>query len=621
MRQPTTCPFRAPISSGKGDELAACRLLQQITGLADDRLCEVCRDACEACCASFAPSQTEINPVIGSLLYQLSERIIGQGGIDGCRVAKAEGLQQWAEQNLEFADQDSDVVWLSTSPKSQRLRRTFVCDVVVCCDDASEKTHQAVRSALAQQGVEAIIHLVDNGGGGKNLLSRYRDRRNVVTHFQPVRLGLFETLHEFVPRLRSEYVAVQDVRTISHPDRLRYSVALLAEHGGELLATALQCPNGIILPRKPGDTYQWSVPSPTLVFRRASLVDMGGIANREAGVDIELIHRARLERRKILLSRRATVSCPTNWIPPPIGPAPSYQPREGTLRHHAKGFAEETVACDVAVPFHGHLDFLQEAIKSLLDQEGADLVIHLVDDASPEDTEPFLRYWQTHPRVRTYRNERNLGQFVSFNNLFPYLETSFVAVQDADDISLPQRVHRAGNALRLADADIFAAGLREFGGKWAIPEARIKAPTVRNRTGRRGRLDWSNRYVFSRFPAGEQGHFMLNATAMMRVNAFEWLGGFADFGELNRNLCGVDTEFYLRAYYSGFRFAVSRDVLVRYRAHPDSITRKPLTRWGSRPRAWTEAEYRRRASVFQQGPFDPRAFGGMRNWWGLTRRL
>ena len=114
---------------------------------------------------------------------------------------------------------------------------------------------------------------------------------------------------------------------------------------------------------------------------------------------------------------------------------------------------------------------------------------------------------------------------------------------------------------------------------------------------------------------------MLNATAVMRVNAFEFLGGFTDFGELNRNLCGADTEFYLRAYYSGLRFAVSRDVLVRYRAHPDSITRKPLTGWGSSPRAWTEAEYHRRASVFQQRPFDPRAFGGLRNWWGLTRRL
>jgi hypothetical protein len=77
----------------------------------------------------------------------------------------------------------------------------------------------------------------------------------------------------------------------------------------------------------------------------------------------------------------------------------------------------------------------------------------------------------------------------------------------------------------------------------------------------------------------------------------------------------------LRAYYSGLRFAMSRDVLVRYRCHPDSITRQPLTRWGAPPRAWTEAECRRRAALFQQGPFDPRAFGGLRNWWRLTRRL
>jgi GT2 family glycosyltransferase len=492
--------------------------------------------------------------------------------------------------------------------------------VVICCQDASEKTDRAVRSVLAQQGTAPIVHLVDDGGG-KKILQRYRDRWNVLTHHHPAPLGLFETLHELVPRLRTEFVAIQDTQTTSHPDRLSYSVGLLIENGADLLAAALQSPKGIILPQEPQATYRDYVPSQTLVFRRAALVDMGGIANRQQGVDVELVYRAGLERRKILLTRRATVSCPTNWIQPPTGPAPIYRPREGSLRHHAKGFPEERVACDVVLPFHGHLDYLEEALRSLLDQEGAELVIHLVDDASSEDTEPVLRYWGGHRRVRTYRNERNLGQFVSFNNVFPYLETSFVAVQDADDMSLPQRIHRAGNALRLADADIFGARLRQFGEQWAKPITRTRAPTVEERGHSRSALHRGDRYRFSRYPAGNRGNFLENPSAVMRVSAFEMLGGFADFGELNRNRCGVDTELYLRAYYSGLRFAMSQDVLVRYRCHADSATQNPLTRWGAPPRAWSEAECRRRAALFLQGPFDPRAFGGLQNWWGLTRRL
>jgi hypothetical protein len=614
MSEPIACAFRERVRRGKGTEIATCRLLQQITGLQSDQLCAVRRDACQACCETFTPSQAEINSVIAALLYELSGQVIARKGLAGCTAAQAGRLQRWAEQNLDYSDEDSDIVWVSTPPSKSHVNRTSVCDVVVCCEDASEKTDRAVRSVLGQQGAVAIVHLVDDGGGGKALLERYQDRWNVVTHYHPVRLGLFETLHELVPGLRSEYVAVQDTRTTSHPDRLSYSLAVLMEHGADLLAAALQCNEGIILPQEPRNAHRWYMPSETLVFRRAALVDMGGIANRREGADVELVYRAAQEKRKILLARRASVACPMHWVPAPAGPAPHYRPREGTLRHHAKGFAEATIECDVVLPFHGHLDYLQEALQSLLEQEGAELVIHLVDDASPQNTESVLRYWGTHPQVRTYRNERNLGQFVSFNNVFPYLETGLVAVQDADDISLPHRIHRSGNALRLADADIFGGRTRLFGKEWAKP-----VPGVARRM--LDRLHLGERYRFSRFPAGEQGDFLVNPTAVMRVCAFEMLGGFTDFGELYRNRCALDTEFYLRAYYSGIRFAISRDVLVRYRSHPDSATQNPLTGLGTPARDWSKAECRRRAGFFQRGPFDARAFGNLRNSWRLTRRV
>ena len=112
------------------------------------------------------------------------------------------------------------------------------------------------------------------------------------------------------------------------------------------------------------------------------------------------------------------------------------------------------------LPFRGHFEFLRESLPSVLDQNGAETIVHLIDDATPGGADELLRYWGSHPRVRTYRNSRNLGQFVSFNNVFPYLETDLIAIQDADDISLPHRLHLAGNLLRLADADFFGDGSR-----------------------------------------------------------------------------------------------------------------------------------------------------------------
>jgi hypothetical protein len=209
---------------------------------------------------------------------------------------------------------------------------------------------------------------------------------------------------------------------------------------------------------------------------------------------------------------------------------------------------------------------------------------------------------------------RNLGQFVSFNNLLPYLETGLVAVQDADDISLPGRLHRAGNLLRLADADIFAGSTRLFGQRWLRSAT---APGQGQEAARQAR----GHYRLSLYPVRRRSHFLWNATAVLRVSAFAMLGGFGDFGDVYRNRCGLDSEFYLRAYYGGVRFAITRDVVLAYRCHGDSATQNSLTGWGTAARSWSETECRRRWALFQQGPFDPRAFGGLRNYTGLTRRV
>ena len=127
----------------------------------------------------------------------------------------------------------------------------------------------------------------------------------------------------------------------------------------------------------------------------------------------------------------------------------------GSCATTRRDFPMQRVASDVVLPFWGQLDHVRHSLEGLLAQENANVVIHLVDDGSPENTDDFLRYWATHPQVRTYRNVCNLSQFTSFNNVSRYFETDLVAIQDGDNVSLPHRVHLAGNTLRLAGADIF----------------------------------------------------------------------------------------------------------------------------------------------------------------------
>jgi hypothetical protein len=108
---------------------------------------------------------------------------------------------------------------------------------------------------------------------------------------------------------------------------------------------------------------------------------------------------------------------------------------------------------------------------------------------------------------------------------------------------------------------------------------------------------------------------------MFRVAAFEAVRGFADYGDLDCNKCGLDTEFYARAFYGGARFAISRRVVVDYRLHGDSAVRNGRTGFGSEPRLWSETENQRRFHMFQRGPFDPRILGALRAAPGVTLRL
>jgi hypothetical protein len=591
-----SCRFRHSVRRRGPAEDAVCGWLQAVTGLRGSSRCRVARDACLACLDVGPPTPRSANPVVASMLYRICDQLVAQGGAPDCSAEEAGRLRELGEVLLAPCQVEPSSLWGS--------------DVVICCADSAAPTERAIRSALEQDGAIPIVHLVDDGGAGAPLVARYARHWNVVLHRNPAPRGLFATLHELLPELRTEFVAVQKVGTISHRDRLATSVAALVSRGGEILAAPLATPAGTVRPRQPGRAFRRDLPTPTLVFRRAALVDMGGFADRPAGADAELVHRAAREGRLILLAPEATVTALQAPAPAPPGPPPRYRPRLGLLDHHARGFPRQPVECDVVLPFHGHLPYVRQALESILEQDSAEAIVHLIDDATPAGADELLRYWGSHSRVRTYRNTRNIGQFHSFNNVFPYFETGLVAVQDGDDISRPDRLHRSGNLLRLADADIFGGRSQVFGDVPAERDGR------RDPRRRRGPL-----FAWSIYPYRGAGFFMENPTAMFRVAAFEAVRGFADYGDLDCNKCGLDTEFYARAFYGGARFAISRRVVVDYRLHGDSAVRNGRTGFGSEPRLWSETENQRRFHMFQRGPFDPRILGALRGATGVTQRL
>lgn len=108
LRRPESCIYRTSPRIHDGDEVAECSLLQQISGVSDHAALTVARAACEACCESFPPSQRDLNPVVASLLFELSEQVIESNGVPGCDAEKATSLNHWAEKSLPAVGPDED---------------------------------------------------------------------------------------------------------------------------------------------------------------------------------------------------------------------------------------------------------------------------------------------------------------------------------------------------------------------------------------------------------------------------------------------------------------------------------------------------------------------------------
>ncbi|NND99486.1 MAG: hypothetical protein HKN47_19400 [Pirellulaceae bacterium] len=108
VRTPDNCSFRRNVRTGDTGEEANCDLLHQITDVDDTALTTICRAACDACCDSFVPTIRDLNPIIASLLFSISEQICDAGGTDGCTAQRASELNQWAEKSLPAVAPDED---------------------------------------------------------------------------------------------------------------------------------------------------------------------------------------------------------------------------------------------------------------------------------------------------------------------------------------------------------------------------------------------------------------------------------------------------------------------------------------------------------------------------------
>jgi len=90
----------------------------------------------------------------------------------------------------------------------------------------------------------------------------------------------------------------------------------------------------------------------------------------------------------------------------------------------------------VCIPTHNGGRFVAEAVASVLAQDGVDMEVLVVDDASQDDTLDIVRSFAD-PRIRIHRNEERRGIPGNWNRCLEIASGDFINIFHQDDVMLP----------------------------------------------------------------------------------------------------------------------------------------------------------------------------------------
>jgi glycosyltransferase involved in cell wall biosynthesis len=195
-----------------------------------------------------------------------------------------------------------------------------------------------------------------------------------------------------------------------------------------------------------------------------------------------------------------------------------------------------------------------EAVESILGQTLADLELIVVDDGSTDATPGILARYDD-PRLVVARNPENLGLTRSLNRALELARGEYVARQDADDRSFPERLERQVSFLE-AETGVAACGT--WAGLWA-----------------------NGRFVRTVCPPGQPHEIarvlptanqFVHGTLVFRRSALEALGGYRE-----QFRYAQDYDLLLRA---GERFPLANveEELYELRLHAESLSLRRLER-------------------------------------------
>jgi len=202
--------------------------------------------------------------------------------------------------------------------------------------------------------------------------------------------------------------------------------------------------------------------------------------------------------------------------------------------------------------------YIREAIESILNQTFSDFEFIILDDHSTDNSYEIINeYAKRDNRILVLSNEKNLGIAESRTKCIKYAKGKYIAIADADDISVPTRFEKQLKYLeKHKECGVVGSFIQLFDSETGkiIGSRKYYEDDVRIR-----------KRIFIYSPIAQPA-------SMIRKEVFDYIGFYnPEYPPVE----DLDIWFRLGTKY---KFANIQEVLLNYRVHQNSATIKNMHR-------------------------------------------
>ncbi|AVZ39898.1 MULTISPECIES: glycosyltransferase [unclassified Dietzia] len=193
---------------------------------------------------------------------------------------------------------------------------------------------------------------------------------------------------------------------------------------------------------------------------------------------------------------------------------------------------------------------LRDALASVHAQTVQPAEVVVVEDGPLSPA--LMEVLDSTPRLRRFALPENSGAAAASQRGLDEVRTSWVARQDADDISLPERFERQLDAARALGADVLGSAMLEFDADPERPTALRALPTEHEDIARYARIN----------------NPVNNPSLLARTEAIRAVGGYRTVPYQE------DYDLMIRLIGAGYRLHNLPEPLVRFRVTPAQFSRR-----------------------------------------------